>query len=148
MLVDPQIHQLLDSVSTMTLSTCGQDGPHAAPVYFASDDRIHLYFFSEMGSLHSRHSAQNPQAAAAIYPYCESWQDIRGLQLYRDIQRVQARDEWDMAWDLYRIKFPFVKALKAIVAKNQLYAFIPTWIRLVDNDQGFGYKQEWKRDCE
>ncbi|MCJ7700013.1 MAG: pyridoxamine 5'-phosphate oxidase family protein [Anaerolineales bacterium] len=143
MLVDPHIHQLLGSVSTMTLSTCGQGGPHAAPVYFAADDRLRLYFFSETGSLHSRHCAQNPQAAAAIYPPCEGWQDIRGLQLHGEVYRVQAQDEWDMAWELYRLKFPFVRALKAIVAKNQLYVFTPTWVRLVDNSQGFGYKQEW-----
>lgn len=27
---------------------------------------------------------------------------------------------------------------------NQLYGFTPKWIRLVDNNQGFGYKQEWQ----
>ena len=38
---------------------------------------------------------------------------------------------------------PFVAALKPLIARNQLYVFTPTWLRLVDNRRGFGYKQEW-----
>jgi uncharacterized protein YhbP (UPF0306 family) len=51
--------------------------------------------------------------------------------------------EWDHAWELYVAKFPFVMELKAIVERNTLYAFIPSWVRQVDNRRGFGFKQEW-----
>jgi len=30
-----------------------------------------------------------------------------------------------------------------IVQRNALYVFSPTWVRLVDNRRGFGFKQEW-----
>jgi uncharacterized protein YhbP (UPF0306 family) len=37
-----------------------------------------------------------------------------------------------------------VASLKSVVAKNQMYVFVPSWIRLVDNSQGFGFKKEWQ----
>jgi len=139
-----RLRELAESVSTMTLATTGADSfPYATPVYFASDECLNLYFFSEPTSLHSQHSAQNPQAAAAIYPPCQGWRDIRGLQLRGTVHLVESGECWDQAWNLYVAKFPFVRHLKAVVAKGHMYSFIPIWIRLVDNAQGFGYKEEF-----
>jgi uncharacterized protein YhbP (UPF0306 family) len=131
-------------ISTMTLSTSDLQGnPHAAPVYFVHDEGMQLYFFSDEDSQHSQHIAQNPKAAAAIYPECQGWRDIRGLQLRGEVRLVESTDEWDSAWKKYQQKFPFVRSLKAVVVQNRLYVFIPSWIRLLDNSQGFGYKKEW-----
>jgi uncharacterized protein YhbP (UPF0306 family) len=128
----------------MTLATTDPEGnPHAAPVYFVTDNTMRQYFFSEMKSQHSQDISQNPKVAAAIYPECEGWRDIKGLQLRGEVRLVEAFEEWDSAWERYQLKFPFVSAMKAVVAKNQLYIFIPSWIRLVDNSRGFGYKKEW-----
>lgn len=132
-------------VSTMTLATTHLQGmPHAASVYFAADVNLHLYFFSDNKSQHSQDITQNPRAAAAIYPECRDWQEIRGLQLHGEVHLVESGDLWERAWKLYKTKFPFVKSLKAIVARNQMYVFVPSWMRLVDNSQGFGYKKEWE----
>ncbi len=140
-----RVHELLNSVSTLTLATTNPEGtPHAAPVYFVPDEELNLYFFSEAQSQHSQEILQNPIVAAAIYPECDGWQAIRGLQLRGRVDLVESGDLWDQTWQLYKTKFPFVKALKAIVAKNQMYVFVPSWIRLVDNSRGFGFKQEWK----
>lgn len=132
------------AVSAMTLATSGTEGePHAAPVYFAAAGEMRLYFFSEAHSRHSQHLARDPRAAAAIYPQCEGWQDIRGLQLHGEVRPVEPGAEWEQAWEAYLRKFPFVAGLKAVVARNQLYVFRPHWIRLVDNRRGFGFKEEW-----
>ena len=139
-----RIRELLARVATMTLATTDPEGnPHAAPVYFVSDDDARLYFFSEAKSQHCQHIVQNAKVAAAIYPECEGWRGIKGLQLRGAARLVAESQEWDFAWARYQVKFPFVRALKAVVAKNQLYVFIPSWIRLVDNSRGFGYKKEW-----
>lgn len=139
------------SLSTMTLATASSDGePHAAPVYFAarsSSDTLKaplFYFFSDRRSLHGQHLARNPRAAAAIYPACFDWQDIRGLQMSGRATPVDAGEEWNSAWMLYKTKFPFVAGMKAIVARNILYAFVPAWMRLVDNRKRFGFKDEWR----
>ena len=132
------------SVSTMTLATSGGSGePHAAPVYFVAGENRTLYFFSDPESQHSRDLAQNPRAASAVYPESFDWQDIRGLQMHGEVYPVPAGAEWEAAWRVYAAKFPFVIALKAVVARNRLYAFAPHWIRLVDNRRSFGFKKEW-----
>jgi uncharacterized protein YhbP (UPF0306 family) len=139
-----RIQELLATVSTMTLATTDLAGnPHAAPVYFVADDEMRLYLFSEMNSQHSQHIVQNPKVAAAIYPECEGWRDIKGLQLRGEMRLVESSKVWDSAWERYQVKFPFVRTLKVVVAQNQLYVFIPSWVRLVDNVQGFGFKKEW-----
>lgn len=139
----PIVSDLL-ALSTLTLATSNVDGiPHAAPVYFVADDDYHLYFFSDVSSQHSLDLTHDPRAAAAIYPECHDWQDIRGLQLRGEVRPVPLGMEWDHAWELYVAKFPFVMELKAIVERNTLYAFIPSWVRQVDNRRGFGFKQEW-----
>jgi uncharacterized protein YhbP (UPF0306 family) len=132
------------ALSTMTLATSDANGlPHAAPVYFAADQALHLYFFSDPASLHSRHLADNPRAAGAIYPECHDWRDILGLQLHGEVHSVPPGPEWDVAWELYAAKFPFVSELRIVVEKNVLYALTPVWVRLVDNRRSFGFKQEW-----
>jgi len=139
------------ALSTMTLSTASPDGkPHAAPVYFAAISPTNalpapvFYFFSDPRSQHGQQLDVNPRAAAAIYPPCFDWQDIRGVQMAGRVAPVGAGQEWNSAWELYKAKFHFVAGMKAIVARNLLYAFTPAWIRLVDNRQGFGFKQEWR----
>ncbi|HSF81225.1 MAG TPA: pyridoxamine 5'-phosphate oxidase family protein [Anaerolineales bacterium] len=137
-------------LSTLTLATCGLDGePHAAPVYFAARLPVlvgkspQLYFFSDPDSQHCLDVSANPRAAAACYPECQGWQDIRGLQMRGQVRLIEYGTEWEHAWACYTAKFPFVKTLRAIVARNALYVFVPHWIRLVDNRRGFGFKQEW-----
>ena len=71
-------------------------------------------------------------------------QDIRGLQMNGNVIRLEHGQEWDAAWQVYQGKFPFVAGMKDIVARNNLYIFHPAWVRLVDNRQGFGFKQEWR----
>ncbi len=152
---DGQIDLLTEllSLSTMTLATTGSTGlPHAAPVYFAArltssstspqEDQC-FYFFSDPQSRHGQDIAHEPHAAAAIYPECFSWQEIRGLQMRGQVVHVEGGPEWDQAWQIYIQKFPYVSEMKEIVALNRMYAFLPEWIRLVDNRQGFGFKQEW-----
>lgn len=132
------------SISTMTLATTGVNGEtHAAPVYFVADVSLQLYFFSDPNSQHAQDIIHQPAAAVAFYPECFSWEDIRGVQMRGEVYLVEPGTDWERAWLLYQSKFPFVSALKEIVALNAMYAFTPGWIRLVDNQRGFGYKQEW-----
>jgi len=132
-------------VPVMTLATCSPGGaPHAAAVYFAaSPDRRSLYFFSSLNSQHSLDLAHNPAASAAIHPIVEEWAQIRGLQIQGQVESIPLGLAWTQGWELYRKKFPFVDNLKTIISQNGLYAFHPTWVRQIDNRQGFGYKEEW-----
>jgi len=141
-----EINDLL-RVSTLTLCTIGSGGEaHAAPVYFSTTgEPVVFYFFSDKNSQHGQDILRKPQAAAALYPSVESWQEIRGLQIKGDVHPVFPGAEWQAAWETYQTKFPFVVTLKPIVTQSQLFVLDPFWIRLVDNRIGFGYKKEWNR---
>ena len=135
----------LFSLSTMTLATSGEQGEvHAADVYFACDEHLTLYFFSSADSQHSRDIHRNPGAAATIHADGEGWRGILGLQLRGDCAEVTTPKIWEQAWKIYLEKFPFVDELEEAIKVNQLFCFVPRWIRLVDNNQGFGYKEEWQ----
>lgn len=144
-----------DHVSTMTLATCGPGGdPHAAAVYFVAIEIIQdqpnlqwrMYFLSDLTSRHAQDLSHRPQVAAAIYPQSQGWKDIRGLQIRATAYIVESGNEWQQAWEAYRLKFPFVTGMEAIVARNTLFGLKPSWVRLVDNRKGFGYKHEWTLD--
>jgi len=142
--VNADILDLL-ALSALTLATAGRDGqPHAAAVYFAADENLRLYFFSDPLSQHGQDIAYDPRAAVAIYPECRGWEDIRGLQMRGEVRLVSSQAEWQSAWQKYLAKFPFVSALGQEVAQNALYVFIPRWVRWMDNRRGFGFKREWE----
>jgi uncharacterized protein YhbP (UPF0306 family) len=133
------------NLSTLTLATVGVEGqPHSAPVYFVAGEGLHLYFFSDSQSQHSQDIQHDPRAALSIYPECWGWEEIHGVQMRGEVHRLERGQEWDLAWEQYQTKFPFVAGLKEIVAQNSFYRFVPNWVRLVDNRKGFGYKQEWE----
>lgn len=133
------------ALPAMSLATQGLDGqPHAATVYFAADDtRRNLYFFSDPASQHSLDLATNPRAALTIEPPLDDWRAIRGLQLRGTVQAVAPGPAWEQGWQVYLARFPFVKDMREIIARNTLYTFRPDWIRRIDNRRGFGYKEEW-----
>jgi uncharacterized protein YhbP (UPF0306 family) len=132
----------------MTLATSSPTGePHAAAVYFVAqkqDQKLHLFFFSDPQSHHSQDLHTNANAAAEIHPDGGDWRTIHGLQLHGLVTRLVRGPIWDAAWNLYTAKFPFVKFLRPIVARNALYSFNTTWLRLIDNRRGFGFKEEWQ----
>jgi uncharacterized protein YhbP (UPF0306 family) len=140
------------ALPSMTLATVGADGaPHAASVYFAADTGADvaggdtLYFFSSAGSQHGRDLAINPAAAVTLSPLVEGWREIYGMQMRGEAHPVPAGAQWEGAFQLYLARFPFAASLKDELTRNTLYAFTPTWLRLVDNWRGFGFKEEWVR---
>jgi uncharacterized protein len=133
-------------LTTMVLATTGADGePHSASVYFAADEHLNLHFFSDPSSQHGQDLDRDPRAAVAFHPEGQNWQEIRGIQMRGKAFPTEPGPAWEFAWEIYTAKFPFVAGLKSVVAQNQFYAFIPHWIRLVDNRRGFGFKEEWIR---
>lgn len=132
------------AIATLTLATVGPSGqPHAAPVYFVAGKNLLFYFFSAHDSQHIRDLDFNPEVAVTIYPESRGWRDIRGLQMQGSVRMVEPGPTWEAGWAAYCRKFPFVKGLSAVVTSNSLYVFTPNWIRMLDNQFGFGFKREW-----
>jgi uncharacterized protein YhbP (UPF0306 family) len=147
------IENYLAAHNTVTLASCGVDGPWAAAVFFVSDANLTLYFKSDPKTRHMMDIMDDPRVAATVQDDGQAWQSIRGLQLLGSCSRVDDHDT-SRVNDLYMEKFPFLgtvtddskdkdeRVLAERVRKTPFYQLCPHWVRLIDNTCGFGHKLE------
>lgn len=132
--------------TTLTLATVAEDGrPQAAPLFYAVADDLTMVFISEKKARHSQNIARQGRVAATIYSDGQEWRSITGLQLEgicTELSGQAAR----IAQTIYTARYPFIernKLLKLMFLKVTFYQIRPTWLRLIDNTQGFGHKEEF-----
>jgi len=142
------------AISTLTLATCNEDSPWAATVFFAADSKFNIYFVSDHRTQHGRDMAANNKVAATINPDCDNWHNVAGLQIRGQVSIVEGVER-AKALALYFKKFPQIDALFAspegeheeTIAKRlkaaNFYKIAPAMIRVIDNEQGFGYRKEF-----
>lgn len=138
----------------MTLGTCSGDVPWAATVFYASED-LRLYFFSVPDSRHCQNLAANPRVAVTVQEDYHDWQKIKGIQLEGTAILVDSFIEKAKAMAVYARKYPEVIKLftnptsgvfyKAFL-KVKFYCVIPEKLFFIDNEQGFGKRQELVMD--
>ena len=138
---------LLAQCRTASLATVDEQGhPHAANIQYVHDDRLRLYFISGEDAAHSRHITANPAVALTVYhPDDRDPANIRGLQLHGRAEPISDEAERSRVLARYAKRFPFIAdapALRAAVEKQTFYCMTPTWVRLIDNRRGFGWKVE------
>lgn len=140
------LSEFLGQHSTLALSTAGlYDGrPQVAPLFFVSDEALNLYWISDPDSRHSRNIADWSDVAAAVYAHPWDWQSIKGVQIEGTAMPVTEDDERQHALALYCAKFPFASDKFAdLIAQSVFYVLRPRWLRWIDNERRFGYKQEF-----
>jgi uncharacterized protein YhbP (UPF0306 family) len=145
-----QILSYLESHNTMTLATCAESSPWAATVFYASED-LRLYFFSAPDSRHCQNLAANPRVAVTIQEDYHDWRRIKGIQLEGTVTLVDSIGEKAKAMAVYARKYPEVIKLfsnpasglfyKAFL-KVKFYCVLPEKLFFIDNEQGFGKRQE------
>lgn len=151
-------HRLCDFLAqhnTMTLATAGSDGaPQAAALFYAADEELNLFFVSSPNSRHSQNLALQPRVAATIYADNQAWQTIQGLQIEGVARQVEGAAELAHAVKIYAGRFEFLRGLlggegagpavlRGPLASSRFYILRPAWLRLIDNAQGFGHKEEF-----
>ena len=145
-----QILDYLRSHNTMTLATCAGDIPWAATVFYASDD-LQLYFFSAPEARHSLNLEVNSRVAVNIQEDYKDWRVIKGIQLEGKVMLVDGIIEKAKAMAVYARKYADVIKLftdpssgifhKAFL-KVKFYRVVPEKVFFIDNEQGFGKRQE------
>lgn len=140
--------------NSMTLATVDADGaPQAAAVFYATDETLALYFLSSPNSRHCINLARLPRVAATVQADNQAWQTIQGVQMEGVVQAVDGLAELARAARIYAGRFDFLRsllggeidgptALRGPLASSRFYVLRPTWLRLIDNGQGFGHKEE------
>ena len=149
-----QVFDYLKNHNTMTLATCSGDAPWAATVFFASDG-LRLYFFSSPESRHCQNFATNARVAVTIQEDYKDWRVIKGIQLEGRIELVDGVVAKAKALTVYAMKFPEIIKLftdpssgvlhKAFL-KVKFYCVVPEKLFFIDNEQGFGKRQELPLD--
>lgn len=145
-----QILDYMESHNTMTLATAQGDSPWAATVFYASDD-LKLYFFSAPDSRHCQNLAVNARVAVTIQEDYHDWRRIKGIQLEGRVAAVDSIIEKGKAMTAYARKYPDVikifadpqsGALYKAFLKVKFYQVVPERLYFIDNEQGFGKRQE------
>jgi uncharacterized protein len=77
--VPQEVLDYLGSQKSLTLATCGGDGPWAATLTYVNDGPV-LYVWTRPSSNTARHLDENPIAAFAIDEYSEDWRQTKGVQ--------------------------------------------------------------------
>jgi len=138
----------------LTLATIGGGMPQAAALFYAVGARGELYVLSAPQSRHGQNLRQNCRVAVTIQGEPAHWRDIRGLQIEGTARPVTNRAEREEALRRYLARFPELQdepepddtvgqTMQAALRQATLYCIEPTWIRWIDNTQGFGHKEEW-----
>ncbi|MCH8054634.1 MAG: pyridoxamine 5'-phosphate oxidase family protein [Deltaproteobacteria bacterium] len=145
-----QILSYMEGHNTMTLGTCHEEIPWAATVFYASDG-LHLYFFSAPDSRHCQNLAANSRVAVTIQEDYQDWRKIKGIQLEGKVVLVDSLIEKGKAMTVYARKYPDIIKLftdptsgifyKAFL-KVKFYCVVPERVFYIDNEQGFGKRQE------
>ncbi len=134
---------LLKKHTTLTIATVDREGwPHAADMFYASDDALNLYFVSGEKSRHATNLARVSRVAVTIHAVTWDWRDIQGVQIEGEARIVTDPDERDRAWSLFRGKFPFTNDLIDQIVRSNFYVITPKWIRLIDNTRELGHREE------
>ena len=137
---------------TVSLATVRDTDPHAASVFYVSIG-FQLYFLSSPTSRHGENLALNPNASATINEDYSNWLLIRGIQLEGRVESVGGILENGRIAKAYIKKFPDVadflfsprklgQAIAKKVAKVKFYKLKPSKIYFINNEMGFGIRDE------
>ena len=148
--LEQRVLAYIESHNTMTLATASGDVPWAATVFYVNDG-LRLYFFSVPDSRHCQNLAANPGVAVTIQEDYRDWRMIKGIQLEGKVSQVDSVIEKGKAMAAYGRKYPEVVKVftnpqsgllyKAFL-KVKFYCVIPDRVFYIDNEQGFGKRQE------
>jgi uncharacterized protein YhbP (UPF0306 family) len=106
----PRVLAYLRRHHTVSLATCGPEGPWAAAVFYVNRG-FDLYFRSKTSSRHIRHLAANPRVAATISQDPGDWRAIQGVQMEGTAACVTEADEHMQVMLAFFQRYPFVEAL-------------------------------------
>lgn len=142
-----RIEAFLDANHVMNLATVGEEGAHAASLFYVRRE-LDLYWTSDPATRHSAHIDRDARVTVTVAPDCDDFRVIRGLQLAGRARRLTAGDEAAVAEALLVERYPFLAQLasgppklRAAFESAGFYVFEPASIVFIDNTRGFGHKE-------
>ena len=138
--------------NTLSLATQKDGAPHAATVFYVNTG-FEIYFLSSPSTRHGEHLAHNPRVSATIDEDYSNWLLIKGIQLEGVVTGVGGIMENGRIAQAFVKKFPDVKdflfspqKLGELIASKVsgviFYKLTPERIFFIDNEKGFGKREE------
>lgn len=142
----------METHNTLSLATEKEGVPHAASVFYLNSG-LEIYFLSSPSSRHGEHLANNPRVSATIDEDYSNWLLIKGIQLEGKVTRMGGILENGHIALVYAKKFPAVKdflfspqklgeLIASKISRVNFYRLTPERIFFVDNEKGFGKREE------
>ncbi len=144
--------EYMASHNTISLATERDQIPHAATVFYVNEG-FDIFYLSSPTSRHSQNLARNPKVAGTINEDYHDWLTIKGIQLHGTVEQVGSIMENLNLAKLYIKKFPTVadfllaphklgRVVMEKVAKVKFYRLKPWRIYFINNEVGFGHREE------
>ncbi|RMG26937.1 MAG: pyridoxamine 5'-phosphate oxidase [Methanobacteriota archaeon] len=133
-------HQVLN------LSYSDQEGPQACAVFYALTRDNRFVFVSDRKTRHGTALAKGEIAVAfTINEDNQEWENIQGIQgrgIVKEPQGIMA----EKYKAIYLDRFPFIlnsSRLVSMINKIEFWELTPFWIRFINNQVKFGFKEEF-----
>ncbi len=142
----PAVEDYLSEHNVLNLSTCGEDGPWAAAVFYAHTG-LQFFFMSNPDTRHGRHIVATGRMAAAVHEDYSSWREIKGVQMTGSVRVVDDPAGRKEGLKAFFRKFCFAEAflrgdvpeaLRERMRNIHLFCFEPDLVLWLDNSTGFG----------
>jgi uncharacterized protein YhbP (UPF0306 family) len=146
------ILKYMESHNTLSLATEYEGLPHAAAVFYVNIG-FDLYFLSSPTSRHAQNFFHNHNVSGTINEDYSNWLLIKGIQLEGQVESLGGILKNRGIAKTYVEKFPNVadfifspqklgQAIAKKVAKVEFYKLMPSKIYFINNEIGFGYREE------
>ena len=134
-MVDKRIVDFIKRHPVLTLATPpGKGEPYCAACFYAYDkERNRLIFTSDNTTRHAQEMLQNSTVACGITLETRVVGKVQGVQICGTAERGDDKDR-----SIYIKRFPY-----AALAPLNIWAIVPSFIKLTDNTLGFGKKLIW-----
>ena len=133
-MVDKKIVAFIRRHHVLPLATSVAGEPYCAACFYAYDkERNRLIFTSDDATRHAQQMIANAKVAIGITLETRVVGKVQGAQICGIAERGDEEDRRN-----YIKRFPY-----AAVAPLNIWAVVPTFIKLTDNTLGFGKKLIW-----
>jgi uncharacterized protein len=139
--IDKRLVSFILNNHLLSLATSKDNFPYSANCYYVyNKDKNCLIFSSDPHTNHAKQFIKNNNVAATIAIDNNDYMQIKGVQLLGKIQPIKL-DDLKSATQRYLAKYPYAKDFPL-----HLWFFEINFIKMVDNNLGFGKNIIWKKD--
>lgn len=138
---DQRITKFIGKHHVLTLCTLAEDRPWCCHCFYAFDGQeVGFVFSSEMETTHIRNALANNRVAGAIALETRIVGKVQGVQFTGTLMEAGATANFSRLKGLYLKRFPY-----AALMESKLWWLSVDFLKLTDNQLGFGKKILWER---